>query len=65
MIASSQVSSITKIATADLERFVIVGALEWSVTIGELSHLAAWAHENMSTIPDNGRLCRDFRGIFQ
>jgi hypothetical protein len=34
----------------------------WSV---ELFHLPARAHENMSAIPDNGRLCRDFRGIFQ
>ena len=57
-------SPATKIATTDQERFVIVGALEWSITIDELSHLAAGAHENMSTIPDNRRLCRDFRGIF-
>ena len=32
--------------------------------IDELFHLPAGAHENMSAIPDNGRLCRDFRGIF-
>ena len=31
----------------------------------ELFHLPARAHENMSAIPDNGRLCCDFRGIFQ